>query len=190
MFLTSCLHIARFCVSSPRQSLLPQVHIYTVHPPLLRSSYPSPPLYIHLRQSFPHIFFIDSHNMSEPLSPYFLHLRGYLLSLLIISFLILSIFVTPQIYLNILISATSNFSPAHCRSYNSLVHLSLVPQPDFSSTEPLTPSSNFRLITTPPLKCYQATSSEKLGMNSTNVPKVSRRCVRSILIGDVCLCKG
>ena len=86
MFLTSCLHIARFCVSSPRQSLLPQVHIYTVHPPLLRSSYPSPPLYIHLRQSFPHIFFIDSHNMSEPLSPYFLHLRGYLLSLLFTSF--------------------------------------------------------------------------------------------------------
>ena len=166
-----------------RQSLLPQVHIYTVHPAPLQSSFPSPPLHIHLRQSFLHIFFSDSHIMSEPLSLYFLHLRGYLSSLLIISFLILSIFVTPQLYLNILISTTSNFFScafftAHVSTSYIIASLSSWPSSwFFCHKKPLTPSSNFRLITTPLLKYYPAKSSEKPGTNSTNVPKVFRHCV-------------
>ena len=38
-----------------RQSLLP---IYTVHPPPLRSSFPSPLLHVQPHHSFPHIFII------------------------------------------------------------------------------------------------------------------------------------
>ena len=62
---------------------------------------------------------------------------------IILSFLILSIFVTPHILLNVLISATSIFlelrflrcqclaTVHHCRSNNSLVHISLHSQADF-----------------------------------------------------------
>ena len=49
--------------SLARQFLIPQVHIHTVHPPLLQSSFPSPPLHIHHHHSSPHIFFIPSHEI-------------------------------------------------------------------------------------------------------------------------------
>ena len=42
----------------PRQSLLPQVHIHTVHPPPLRSSFPRPPLHTTHPHNFPHIFIL------------------------------------------------------------------------------------------------------------------------------------
>ena len=52
-----------------RQPFLPQVHIHTVHPPPLPSSFPSPPLHIHPHQSFPHIFFTPSHHPLSVLFP-------------------------------------------------------------------------------------------------------------------------
>ena len=55
-----------------RQSLLPQVLGYTVHPSSLRSSFPSPPIHIHCQchHPFPHICFIPSRDMSVPLYSY------------------------------------------------------------------------------------------------------------------------
>ena len=45
----------------------PSSRNHTVHPQLLRSSFPSPTLHIHPHHSFPFIFFIPSHDKSVPL---------------------------------------------------------------------------------------------------------------------------
>ena len=141
MFLASCLHAAFFCVPSPSSS-----H-YTIHPPLLRSSFPSPPLHIQPRHSFPNIFFMHSHDMSVPLLPCtFLDISPTCVVSLIISFRILSIFFTTNPS-HVLISAMYYFflelrlcrspcpNPVHCTSLpiiQCLVHLPLDSQVDFS----------------------------------------------------------
>ena len=56
---------------------LPQANIHTVHPPPLRSYFPSPSLHIQPHHSFPKIFFVPSRDMSAPLEPSFLHFLGY-----------------------------------------------------------------------------------------------------------------
>ena len=73
----------------------------------LPSSSPSP-LHIHHHQSFIHVFLFSYHHMPVPPSPIFLHILRYFSHFRChnLSFLILSIFVTPHIHLNILISAT------------------------------------------------------------------------------------
>ena len=91
-----------------RQSLLPHVH-----PPPLRSSFPFISTLITLFPPCSPSIFITC-------SCYFTFCSAlsciFLIFLLILSFLILSIFVTPHFHLNILISATSNIFC--CASYS------------------------------------------------------------------------
>ena len=95
-----------------RQSILFDVIIYFVQPSSLRSSSLPSPLYFRFH-SFPsYAVFLSSHYMSIPLQPPFLDFLcdfPTFVVLLILSFLILSSFVTPHIHRSILISATSNF---------------------------------------------------------------------------------
>ena len=77
--LTACQycyrHILAFdCSISSNQF---QVHIYIVHPPTCRPSFPSPPLYIHPHHYLLHIIVIPSNDMSVPLLHSFLHFIGY-----------------------------------------------------------------------------------------------------------------
>ena len=102
----------------PRQSLLPLVHIYAVHPLPPWSSFPSPPLHIHPHHSFPNIFFIRSHNVSVPLYlPSFTFLA---ISLALLAPLIIPYSVPPLIHLNIVSTLTSNFFSC---SFSAQCHL-------------------------------------------------------------------
>ena len=109
MYLTSCLQTAWLCVSSPDSPFsLSLVNFHTVHPPMLLLSSASilinlfPTYSLSLLTTWPYDFNLASCTFLD-ISPIFI-------VILILSFLILSIFATPHIYFNILISASSNSS--------------------------------------------------------------------------------
>ena len=103
---TSCLLISRFCVCSPDNTFfLNSSFELSIH---LRFGLPFVfPTHTLTRLSFTHLFLISFRDMA--VSSYtFLNISPTFVVPLILSILILSIFVIPHIYLNILISATSN----------------------------------------------------------------------------------
>ena len=98
----------------PWQSSLRQVVLNVIQSPPLRSSSPSFSRHIHHHHSLAYVFLFSSQYMPVPLhnrlSCTFFDISPTFVVPLILSFLILSILVTPLIHLNIIISATSNFS--------------------------------------------------------------------------------
>ena len=117
------LHVARSYTSSAYSpfSLMLSFNLSNHNYSLRSSSLPSP-LYFHYHRPPPYAVFLSSHHMPIPLLPSFLyflcdfpHFRWPL----ILSFLILSSFVTRHIHCSILISATSNLFS--CAIFNAHV---------------------------------------------------------------------
>ena len=88
-----------------RQSILPQVSFDVVHPSPPRSSSSPAPVHLQRHRSSSHILLFSPHYVA-------VHFEIYptFVVLLIVSFLVLSIFVTPHVHLSsILISVTCSF---------------------------------------------------------------------------------
>ena len=130
------LHVARPYISSAD---IFDIILCFVQPSSLRySSLPSP-LYLHFHRPPSYVVFLSSHHIPIPLQPSFMDFlcdSPTFVVPLLLSFLILSSFVTPHIHRRILISATSNtfiflcllqrpcICPVHqCCSYHCSVHL-------------------------------------------------------------------
>ena len=101
MYVTSCLHVARICVCSPdspfslKSTFVLSAHFRFSLPFLL----PSTSILVTLFSTYS-----SSLLMTNLLSCIFLDISPTFVVPLILSFLILSVFVTPHIHLNILIS--------------------------------------------------------------------------------------